>query len=158
MWQGMQQLGVPFISEGGTNGNAVGSYWAPTSEDPHNETRSYAETAHYAPVASRSNYDLLVLHYVSAITFEGTTATGVKIVSRQDGTEVTVSATMEVIMAAGAVHTPQILKLSGVGPSSELEPLGINVVNDLPGVGMNFQDHPAMYLVYECRLHPLFSR
>jgi len=92
------------------------------------------------------------MHYVSAITFNGTTASGVEIVSRVDGSVVTVSATMEVILAAGAVHTPQILKLSGVGPAEELETLGIKVVSNLPGVGMNFQDHPAMYIVYECTL------
>jgi choline dehydrogenase-like flavoprotein len=148
----MNELSVPFLAEGGTNGDAVGAYWSPQSADPRNETRSYAETAHYAPVAYRSNYDLLVRHYVSGITFSGTTATGVKIVSRDDGSEQTVSASKEVILAAGAVHTPQILKLSGVGPSAELTPLGIDVVVDLPGVGMNFQDHPAMYLVYSCKL------
>jgi choline dehydrogenase-like flavoprotein len=155
MWQGMNELGVPFQSEGGTNGNAVGSYWAPESANPSNYTRSYAKTAHYDPVSYRTNYDLLVLHYVSGIVFDGTTATGVKIVSREDGSEVTVSASMEVILAAGAVHTPQILMLSGVGPSAELQSLDIDVVVDLPGVGMNFQDHPAMYLVYECKFTTL---
>ena len=150
-WEAWEELGVPFLSEGGANGNAVGTYWVPTSSNPHNETRSYAKTAHYDPVSYRSNYHLLVLHYAAQITFSGTTATGVKIVSRQDGSTTTVKASMEVILAAGAIHTPQILKLSGIGPSSELKSLGINVVVNLPGVGMNFQDHPAMYLIYECK-------
>lgn len=49
----------------------------------------------------------------------------------------------DVILAAGAVHTTQILQLSGIGPAALLEPLGIPVVADLPGVGANFQDHPT---------------
>lgn len=49
----------------------------------------------------------------------------------------------DVILAAGAVHTAQILQLSGIGPAALLEPLGIDVIADLPGVGANFQDHPT---------------
>lgn len=49
----------------------------------------------------------------------------------------------DVILAAGAVHTTQILQLSGIGPAALLEPLGIDVVVDLPGVGASFQDHPT---------------
>lgn len=49
----------------------------------------------------------------------------------------------EVILATGAVHTAQVLQLSGIGPASLLNPLGIDVVADLPGVGANFQDHPT---------------
>lgn len=49
----------------------------------------------------------------------------------------------EVILATGAVHTAQILQLSGIGPAALLEPLGIEIVADLPGVGANFQDHPT---------------
>lgn len=49
----------------------------------------------------------------------------------------------EVILATGAVHTAQILQLSGIGPAVLLEPLGIDIVADLPGVGANFQDHPT---------------
>ena len=50
----------------------------------------------------------------------------------------------EVIIAAGAPHTPQVLQLSGIGPSRLLKELGIPVVVDLPGVGQNFQDHPVV--------------
>jgi choline dehydrogenase-like flavoprotein len=50
-----------------------------------------------------------------------------------------------VIVAAGSQHTPQVLLLSGIGDKSLLKPLGIDVVSDLPGVGHNFQDHPAAF-------------
>lgn len=59
-----------------------------------------------------------------------------------------VKAKKEVVLAAGAVHTPQILQLSGVGPASLLDNLSIEIVVDLPGVGQNFQDHPTLYAAY----------
>lgn len=66
----------------------------------------------------------------------------------------TVSAGKEVILTAGAGHTPQILQLSGIGPKALLQGLGIPVVNDLPGVGRNFQDHPVYYFTGNCKLQP----
>ncbi len=53
-------------------------------------------------------------------------------------------------MAAGAVHSPQILQLSGVGPKALLQSLGIELVADLPGVGQNFQDHLDLKVDYNC--------
>lgn len=58
--------------------------------------------------------------------------------------------TKEIILAAGSAHTPQVLQLSGVGPKSLLDNLGISVVVDLPGVGQNFQDQPTLYASYNC--------
>jgi choline dehydrogenase len=62
-----------------------------------------------------------------------------------------VTARNEVILAAGAVHSPQILQLSGVGPKALLQSLGIPVVLDLPGVGTNFQDQLNMPVTYNCK-------
>jgi choline dehydrogenase len=59
---------------------------------------------------------------------------------------------MEVILAAGAIHTAQLLQLSGIGPSALLESLGVEVVVDLPGVGQNFQDHWGVTCYYPCKL------
>ena len=61
-----------------------------------------------------------------------------------------VKATKEVILAAGALHTPQILQLSGIGDNALLQSVGIETVVDLPGVGRNFQDHPTLYPVWDC--------
>jgi choline dehydrogenase-like flavoprotein len=62
-----------------------------------------------------------------------------------------VRARKEIILAAGTVHTPQILQLSGIGAASQLQGLGIDVVEDLPGVGANFQDHPGPQVSYQCK-------
>lgn len=63
----------------------------------------------------------------------------------------TIKACREVILAAGAPHSPQVLQLSGIGPKKLLSGLGIETVVDLPGVGQNFQDQPTMYMQYNCK-------
>lgn len=80
------------------------------------------------------------------------TVEGVKIVSRADNSTTLAYAKKEVILAAGAVHTPQILQLNGIGPSTVLEAAGVDVIVDLPGVGTNFQDHPVAYLNFNREL------
>ena len=69
--------------------------------------------------------------------------------SNSDATNV--KARREIILAAGALHSPQILQLSGIGPKKLLSSLGIETVVDLPGVGMNFQDQPTLYMQYSCK-------
>ena len=134
------------------SGEARGAFWAPSSLDPKDETRSYARTAHYDRIiATRPNYHLLINTAVRRIIFKGNRAVGVEFVSRETNQSKTVLARNEVILAAGSVHSPQILQLSGVGPASLLKSLGIKVVVDLPGVGQNFQDHPTLYSAFNCK-------
>ncbi|QSZ34072.1 hypothetical protein DSL72_005660 [Monilinia vaccinii-corymbosi] len=71
---------------------------------------------------------------------------------RSNSSRSTVIATKEVVLAAGAIHSPQLLQLSGIGDPSLLEQLGINTVVSLPGVGANFQDHPLLRSVTSCEL------
>ncbi|KAI5207445.1 hypothetical protein E4T39_01989 [Aureobasidium subglaciale] len=75
-------------------------------------------------------------------------ANGVEFSSAADVPRKNITAVREVIVAAGALHTPQLLKLSGLGPSAELQPLQIPVLVDLPGVGMNLQDHALVGVFY----------
>lgn len=126
-------------------------FWLLRALNPDTETRSYARIAHYVRViATRPNYHLLPNTAASKILFNGTRAVGVQYITRSTGAVTNVTATKEVILAAGAVHSPQILQLSGVGPKAVLEKFGIKTVLDLPGVGSNFQDHLNLAVSYNC--------
>ncbi|KAF5008240.1 hypothetical protein FDECE_5476 [Fusarium decemcellulare] len=132
----------------GADGKNVGFAWLPQNSDGKEATRSSSETAYYRPASHRPNLHLLVRHYGAAIKFKGKTTTGVKIASR-DGEESRHVSSKHVILAAGAVNTPRILQLSGVGPAKLLKSLDIDVVVDAPGVGANFQDHPSLQMIYK---------
>jgi choline dehydrogenase len=139
----------------GSEGKA-GIFWVPSSEDPRTETRSYARTAHYDRVQNRPNYAIIAGHKVVKINFsqhhKSITATSVRIISRTDNSSVTtITASKEIILAAGTIHTPQILQLSGIGPRSVLKSANISLVLDLPGVGSNFQDHSWFAMGYDCK-------
>jgi choline dehydrogenase len=135
--------GVEFPADSGAG--QPGVFWFPTFLDPRPLTRSYAETGHYANVnLTRSNYHLLINTLVRQILIDDTlTAHGVQFLSA-NSTLLNVTASKEVILSAGAVHSPYLLQLSGVGPKSLLEAGGIKVRVDLPGVGQNFQDHSSV--------------
>lgn len=101
-------------------------------------TRVSAARAFLHPALSRANLSLLLNADVQKVTFRGKRATGVRIVV--DGAGKDINADREVILAAGGVGSPKLLMLSGIGDASELRRIGIDVVENLPGVGQNFQD------------------
>lgn len=101
-------------------------------------------------IATRPNYHILPLHAVSKVLFDGKTAVGVNFTSTSTGTSSIAHARKEVVVAAGGVHSPQILQVSGVGPKTLIKSLGIKSVVDLPGVGTNMQDHLVLTMVYNC--------
>lgn len=92
-------------------------------------------------------------HYGAKIVFDGnsTTAAGIQINSRDSVNATRFIASRNIIMASGAINTPRLLQLSGIGPKDLLESLDIDTLVDAPGVGANFQDHPAMYLSFKCK-------
>jgi choline dehydrogenase-like flavoprotein len=121
-----------------------GIFYIPASINPTTYERSYARTGHFDNI-TRSNYDLITGHKVLKVLFEGTTAIGVQAIQRSGATGTTgepvvLKARKEVIITAGAIHTPHLLQLSGIGPRGLLERANISVVVDLPGVGQKFQD------------------
>jgi len=121
-------------------GGTHGLFWIPSSINPVTYDRSFSKNGHYDNI-TRDNYELIVEHRVNKILFDGTTASGVQFVPTVgDGVAVSVKAKKEVILAAGAIHTPHVLQLSGIGPKALLEKARIDVVVDLPGVGQKFQD------------------
>jgi choline dehydrogenase len=105
--------------------------------------RYSAARAYLHPVLGRPNLEVRCRTLVDRVVFEGTRAVGV-----QAGGE-TIRAN-EVILCGGAINSPQLLQLSGIGNARELEELGIGVVHDLPGVGENLQDHLEVYVQYAC--------
>ena len=104
-----------------------------------NGERYSAAKAYLTPNLARPNLTVFTSAHTTRILFEGKRATGVEF--RRDGRLEQIGANHEVLMAAGALQTPQILMLSGVGPGGELAKFGIGVVHDLPGVGRNLHDH-----------------
>jgi len=111
--------------------------------DPISGLRSSANNEYGAAAAARSNITIITEATVHRILFDlqgdGVTATGAEVI--YNGQTVAIKATKEVIMAAGAFHTPKLLELSGVGDKERLTKLGIPVVIDQPGVGENLQNH-----------------
>ncbi|RYP43698.1 hypothetical protein DL768_009766 [Monosporascus sp. mg162] len=124
-------------------GSAKGLFWFPTSVDARSRTRSSARINHYERVKeSRENYHVLAEHTVARVLFDDKQAIGVEYLPTDGGDSLTAYASKEVILAAGAIHTPQVLQLSGIGPGKLLDDLDIGIISELPGVGANFQDQP----------------
>jgi choline dehydrogenase len=115
----------------------------------HRGRRDSSARAFLTPALRRPNLTVLARAAVTGIRIESGRATGVD-VSAADGQR-SVPASREVLLCAGAVHSPQLLMLSGVGPARHLESLGIGVKADLAGVGANYHDHPAVIVALEMR-------
>ncbi|MFI6887621.1 choline dehydrogenase [Streptosporangium canum] len=105
--------------------------------------RLSAARAYLHPVRRRPNLEIRTRAFVTKILFEGGRAVGVEC----DGRTVRAG---EVVLCGGAINSPQLLQLSGVGHAAELGALGVDVVHDLPGVGENLQDHLEVYIQYAC--------
>ncbi|KAF2820284.1 choline dehydrogenase-like protein [Ophiobolus disseminans] len=146
-YNGATSIGI-HPAEDPDNGNAKGIFRLQRSVDAKTQTRSSARVNRYDRNAARPNYHILSNTAVSRVVFEGTTAVGVEYLGTSNGTKQTVSARKEVILAAGSVHTPQILQLSGIGEAGALKTFGIESVSDLPGVGRNLQDHLVLKVNY----------
>ncbi|KAI1348770.1 hypothetical protein F5Y01DRAFT_291150 [Xylaria sp. FL0043] len=143
-WNAAKSIGLPIVDDP-ESGNNLGIFWIPSVLDATTMTRSDARINHYERVkASRPNYHILASTTVSKVLFNGTQAVGVEYLPSAGGDRSNVYATKEVILAAGGVHTPQVLQLSGIGPQALLNELGIAVVQDLPGVGQNLQDQTTL--------------
>ncbi len=110
--------------------------------------RHSAATAYLQPARKRPNLVVLTGAQALRVAFNGRRATGV--VYARDGQTHQATAGREVILCAGAIGSPQLLLLSGVGPPDQLHSLRIPVIHKLPGVGQNLQDHLAILLAYRC--------
>ncbi len=109
--------------------------------------RLSASHAYLDPIKNRKNLTIETLAFVTKINFEGTKATGV---TYRRGKKLIHVSGSEIVLAGGAINTPQLLQLSGVGDAEHLNSLGIDTVVDLPGVGENLQDHLEVYIQHSC--------
>jgi choline dehydrogenase len=136
------QMGIKLLAEGFLNGKLLGQAYAMFTIDATTMFRSSSETAFLQQILALDTpeFALYPLTMGKRILFDGNkTATGVVVDS--DGATYTLSARKEVILSSGFIGSPQLLQVSGLGPSALLQSLDIPVVADLPGVGANMQDH-----------------
>ncbi|MEM9455303.1 MAG: choline dehydrogenase [Myxococcota bacterium] len=110
--------------------------------------RCSAAVGYLHPALSRDNLTAITGAHATRLTFAGRRCTGVVYV--KDGEEQIAEARAEVIVSGGAINSPQLLMLSGIGPRAALEALGIEVRCDRPGVGQNLQDHLMVPVAYHC--------
>ena len=110
--------------------------------------RQSTSVTYLHPIKQRQNLTLITNIQVSKIIIENSSAVGVEIKYKNKLEKI--FADKEVLLSAGAINSPQILMLSGVGPKEELKNHGINVISALSGVGENLQDHLETYVQYEC--------
>ncbi|MBX3484910.1 choline dehydrogenase [Phenylobacterium sp.] len=123
--------------------------WGPYQLTIHEGERWSAARAYLYPALDRPNLTCLTGLRTSRIIVENGRATGIEALDDKGQTQ-TFHADAEVILSAGAVQSPHILQLSGIGPGEELRKHGIEVVHDLPGVGENLQDHLDVCMSWEC--------
>ena len=144
--QAAQQTGIPASDDFNRGDNTGVGYF---DVNQRSGIRWNASKAFLRPVRHRPNLTTLTGAHTTQLLFEGKRCIGVRY--RRDGVERIVKARREVILSAGAVNSPQLLELSGVGRGATLQGLGIDVVHDLPGVGENLQDHLQLRMAYKVR-------
>ncbi|MFC3674125.1 GMC family oxidoreductase [Ferrovibrio xuzhouensis] len=142
------EIGIPPVADFNTGDNEGSGYFHVNQKSGR---RWSAATGFLKPVLSRPNLDLRLHVHVHRVVIENTDRgpRAVGIEYEQDGRRFIARARGEVILAAGAIASPQLLQLSGIGPAGLLREHGINVVHDLPGVGENLQDHLQLRLIYK---------
>ncbi|MDB5666395.1 choline dehydrogenase [Cypionkella sp.] len=144
--QAAQTAGYPFNADfNGASQEGVGYFQLTTQ----NGRRCSAATAFLKPARHRPNLRIITRAQVQRLAIENRRATGVHY-RDASGTEHLIKANREVILSAGAIGSPQILMLSGIGEAAHLRDQGIEVIANLPGVGRNLQDHLQARLVFTC--------
>ena len=138
------------IEKNGSLTQGVGFF--SVSYNPDDGRRSSASVAYIHPILrgdeKRPNLTVLTNAWVSKVNLTGDTVTGID-VTLQDETKLTLTAKKETILCAGAIDTPRLMLLSGLGPKRQLQDLSIPVVKDIPGVGENLLDHPETIVLWE---------
>jgi choline dehydrogenase len=141
----VQEAGHPLTSD--VNGYRQEGF-AAFDRNVHDGRRLSASRAYLHPVMGRPNLKVETFAMATRVMFEGGRAVGVEYARAGRRTRRVDAG--EVVLCGGAINSPQLLQLSGVGTADELRALGIDVVQDLPGVGENLQDHLEVYVQHSC--------
>ena len=141
-----QQAGLPYNPDFNGAAQEGCGYYQVTNRHAR---RCSAVVAYLQPALGRRNLTVRTRALVTRVVVENGRAVGVDCGRR--GRTARVRAKREVIVSAGAIGSPKLLMLSGIGRGDDLRALGIDVIHDLPGVGQNLQDHFDVYVVSECR-------
>ncbi|ACI51979.1 glucose-methanol-choline oxidoreductase [Gluconacetobacter diazotrophicus PA1 5] len=151
--QSCQEYGIPYNPDfNGPRQEGAGFYQLTV----RNSRRCSAAVGYLRPARKRANLHVITRAQVLRIAFEGKRAKGV--VYAVDGQVREVRAEQEVIVTSGAIGTPKLLMLSGIGPAAHLQAHDVPVVHDLPGVGQNLQDHFGVDIVAELKDHESYNR
>ncbi|MGQ0483842.1 MAG: GMC family oxidoreductase [Hyphomicrobiales bacterium] len=139
------QMGIPFNGDlAGPNPAGVGFYQLTQKH----ARRSSTATAYLRPAMRRPNLTVMLAGMATRVAVDKGRATGVEIL--RGGNRETIQAEREVIVSAGAIGSPKLLLLSGIGPADHLKRVGVTPVHNLPGVGENLQDHLDICVIAEC--------
>lgn len=141
-----EQIGIPKTDDFNRGDNFGIGYF---EVNQRRGVRWSAAKGFLRPASERPNLTVITGASVNKLLFEGTRCTGVSYRGGND--DFTALANAEVILAAGAVNSPHLLEVSGIGDGERLRGFGIDVVSDLPGVGENLQDHLQLRTVYKLR-------
>lgn len=136
------QQGIPTVkfNDGTTVVNGAGFFQINSKKDG---TRASSSVSYLHPIMDRENLTILTDHWVTKILLdENNRAYGVEYLNNAFSRTATLTATREIIISAGAIDTPKLLMLSGIGPADHLQEVGVDVRVDSPGIGSNLQDHP----------------
>ncbi len=139
------ELGIPRNDDFNGSGQEGAGYFQLTN---CRGLRCSAAVGYLRPARRRPNLEIRTQALVLGLELDGRRASGVRY--RHNGALRTASARREIVLAAGAINSPQILQLSGIGPGAHLQAHGVEVAHDLPGVGHNLQDHFQARSVYRC--------
>lgn len=151
--QSCQEAGMPYNPDfNGPVQEGAGVYQTTTRDN----RRCSAAVGYLRPALKRPNLTVITRAQVLRLRFEGRRATGVDYAV--DGRVATVQAAQEILVTAGAIGTPKLLMLSGIGPAGHLAGHGIAPLADLPGVGENLQDHFGVDIVAELNAHQSLDR
>ncbi|TFD49907.1 glucose-methanol-choline oxidoreductase [Cryobacterium sp. Hh7] len=145
------EVGMPLVAPNSANPEGVSQ----TMVSQRGGMRHNTSAAYLAPAAERSNLVVRTGAHATRVLFDGTRAVGVEYLS--EGTPTSVFARREIVLSGGAVNTPQLLMLSGIGDATHLRSFGITVLVDAPEVGLNMRDHLFAALAVETDDDTLFG-